>query len=69
MQNYIRQLLTDITCATENVSWPFAEKQLELEDWMTDEEEDNTSPVRELEEWTGIKKEILPPAETKSSSI
>jgi len=69
MQNYIRQLLADITYATENGSWPFAEKQLELQDWMTDEEEDNTSPVRELEEWTGIKKEMLPPAETKSSSI
>ncbi len=63
MQNYIHQLLTDITTATENPSWPFAQKQLELYDWMTDEEENNSAPVRELEEWTGIKKEMLPPAE------
>lgn len=63
MQNYIYQLLGDIQSATENVSWPFAEKQLELHDWMSDEEENNTAPARELEEWTGIKKEMLPPAE------
>lgn len=66
MQNYIHQLLSDISCATENISWPFAEKQLELHDWMTDEEEDAKAPLRELEEWTSIKKEMLPPAEMLS---
>ena len=63
MRRYIQQLLNDISCATENVSLPFAEKQLELHDWISDEEEDNTAPIRELEEWTGIKKEMLPPVE------
>jgi hypothetical protein len=63
MQNYIHQLLIEINSATENVSWPFAEKQLELHDWIPDEEEDATAPIRELEEWTGIKKEMLPPGE------
>jgi hypothetical protein len=66
IQNYLRQLLADITYATENVSWPFAEKQLELQDWMTDEEENNTAQTRELEEWTGIKQEMLPPGEMLS---
>ena len=63
MQKYISQLLADITYATENMSWPFAEKQLELHDWIPDEEEDKTAPVHNLEEWTGIRKEMLPPAD------
>jgi len=63
MENYISQLLSDIRYATENVSWPYAEKELHLWDWMSDEDEDKTAPVRELEEWTGIRKEHLPPAD------
>ena len=62
MQNYINQLLGDIAYVSENVSWPFAERELQLWDWIPDEEEDKTAPVRDLEEWTGIKKEMLPPA-------
>ena len=63
MQSYLRQLLADITYATNNISWPFTEKRLELHDWISDEEENNTAPARNLEEWTGIKQEMLPPAE------
>jgi hypothetical protein len=66
MQNYINQLLADIVYATENVSLPFVEKQLELHDWIADEEEDKTAPVRNLQEWTGISKEMLPPQEMLS---
>jgi hypothetical protein len=62
MQNYIQQLLSDIAHATENPSWPYAEKELNLWDWIPDDEENKTAPVRELEEWTGIQKEMLPPA-------
>jgi hypothetical protein len=61
MEKYIQQLLADITYATENVSWPYSEKELNLWDWVPDEEEDKTAPVRNLEEWTGIKQEMLPP--------
>jgi hypothetical protein len=61
MLKYIDQLLTDIANATQNVSLPFVEKQLELHDWIPDEEEDKIAPVRNLEEWTGISKEMLPP--------
>ena len=61
MQNYIDQLISDIAYAAENVSWPFAEKELHLHDWMPDQEENRFAPVRDLEEWTGIKKEMLPP--------
>lgn len=61
MQKYISQLLEDIVCATENASLPFIKKELELHDWISDEAEDKTAPVKNLEEWTGINKEMLPP--------
>ena len=54
-------MLADIACATDGVSWPFVEEQLELHHWIPDDEEDKTAPVRKLEEWTGINKEMLPP--------
>jgi len=63
MEKYISQLLADINYATENVSRSFIETQLELQDWISDEEEDKTAPVRNLEEWTGISQEMLPPGE------
>ncbi len=63
MQKYISQLLEDIIYAAENVSWPFAEKELQLHDWISDEEEDKIAPVRNLQEWTGISKEMLPAEE------
>ena len=62
MQKYIDQLLADIAYATGNVSLPFVEKQLGLHDWISDEEENKIAPVRNLEEWTGIRQEMLPPA-------
>ncbi len=61
MQKYIHQLLSDIAYATGNISLPFIEKELELNDWITNEEENKTAQVRNLEEWTGISKEMLPP--------
>jgi hypothetical protein len=63
MQKYIIQLLEDIGCATEDVRMPFIKKEPDLYDWISDEEEDKTAPVRNLEEWTGISTEMLPPAE------
>ena len=61
MENYLKQLLADIAYAAENVSLPFAEKELHLQDWITPEEEEQIAPVRNPEEWTGICKELLPP--------
>ncbi len=63
MQAYINQLLADITYATENVSLLFVEKELQLQDWITDEEENKTAPIRNLQEWSGISEEMLPPQE------
>jgi hypothetical protein len=62
MQKYLDQLLSDIAYAAQNVSTPFVEKELHLHDWLSEEEEEKTAPVRNLEEWTGISKEMLPPA-------
>ena len=63
MKKYIEQLLADIKYSTENVSLPFIENRLELHNWRSEEEEDKTAPVRNLEEWTGICKQQLPPSE------
>jgi hypothetical protein len=63
MEKYINQLLEDIAFATENASFPSTGNKADLWDWMSDEEEDNTAPVRSLEEWTGLRKEMLPPSE------
>ena len=46
MEKYIEQLLADIAFASQHVSWPFVEKQLELHDWIPADEEDKTAPVR-----------------------
>lgn len=36
MEKYLAQLLSDIQYATENVSWPYVEKELPLWDWNAD---------------------------------
>lgn len=61
MQKYIQQLLDDIADATEMASDYFPVKSDWL-DWIPESEESNTAPIRNLEEWTGIKGEMLPPA-------
>ncbi len=63
MERYIEQLLDDIAYATENISLPFVEKELDLSDWLTDKEEEKTALVRNLEDWTNIKQIQLPPPE------
>jgi hypothetical protein len=67
MERYLDQLLSDIKFATTNVAWPFEEQQKDLWDWVSPEEEDQFAPVRSLEEWTGIKHEMLPPVEMLSA--
>lgn len=61
MEKYMRQLLSDIAHATENVDWPYYDGPHPIQDWISDEEEDKTAPRRPLEEWTGISKAQLPP--------
>lgn len=66
MERYVTELLEDITCAAENVDWPYREDGLDLHDWVSDAEEDRTAPCVSLEEWTGIRKVQLPPVERLS---
>ena len=68
MEKYIKQLLGDIAYATENVDWPFVEKETNLHDWLPNDEEDSTAPVRNLEKWTGISTDQLPPPEMLSDA-
>lgn len=67
MPTYLTHLLSDITHAIENVDWPFIKKdEADIHEWITEEEEERTAPIRKLEEWTGIRKEQLPPVEMLS---
>jgi tryptophanyl-tRNA synthetase len=68
MEKYIHQLLSDISYATSNIKLPFYEAELNIHDWISDDEENRTAPVRNLEEWTGIFQEQLPPAEMLNDS-
>lgn len=64
MKNYLDQLIADIEHSTQNVSWPFIQKEAyDLCDWKSYDEEEETAPTRELEVWTGIQKYALPPSE------
>jgi len=62
MQKYIEQLLSDIETASENLNLPFVEAEGDYGYFITDEEEEVTAPVRNLQDWTGINGEMLPPA-------
>jgi hypothetical protein len=63
MHRYLHQLLSDILYATNNVSLPFTEKELQWNEWISEEEENKTAPVKNLQEWTGITQDMLPPNE------
>ena len=66
MEDYITQLLADIQYAANHISWPFQERETDLYDWIPPDEEDRSAPERKLEEWTGIRKDQLPPQEMLS---
>jgi len=59
MEEYLNQLLADIEYATKNVSRPVYEN--ELIHWIPDTTEEETAPVRNLQDYTGIRAEMLPP--------
>jgi hypothetical protein len=67
MEKYVCQLLDDLQLSTENVNQPFIPPEgVDLHDVPMPEEEERTAPIRDLEEWTGVRKEQLPPAEMLS---
>ena len=63
MDEYIKQLVSDIDRATATVCFPFAGETTGVCDWISDDEEDLTAPIRRLEEWTAINHDQLPPSQ------
>jgi len=59
MEKYLNQLLADIDYATQNASLPSTGG--DWRDWISEDEENATAPIRNLEEWTGITGDMLPP--------
>jgi len=66
MQRYFEQLLGDIAIAIDNDKHASTKKQYDLHEWLSEEEEERTAPVRNLQELTGIYQEMLPPAQMLS---
>ncbi len=64
MDRYLKQLLTDIETATQNMPYPYLRSDTwDIWDWVTEEEDRRTATTRSLPDWTGIRKEQLPPAD------
>jgi hypothetical protein len=63
MQKYINQLIEDIQYAKANIQkpWIVPEGGYEFDEWLSEEEDKKQAPVRNVEDWSGIKKEQLPP--------
>jgi hypothetical protein len=66
MQRYLDQLIGDITIAVDNKKNTSAEHQYDLCNWVSEDEEERTAPIRNLQELTCIYQEMLPPAEMLS---
>lgn len=62
MQHYLKQLHADIEAAIARGSFSLAKEEVSIHDWISDQQEDATAPLRNLCEWTGITPEMLPPA-------
>lgn len=62
MERYLQQLSEDIESAILNVSFPYIENEINLWDIPALKEEEKHAASKNLQEWTGIKAEMLPPA-------
>ncbi len=64
MQKYLTQLIADIQVAKEDMLPPWIPKaSYELDEWLPTDEDEQQAPKRSVEDWTGIKQEMLPPPE------
>jgi hypothetical protein len=64
MKQYVEQLIQDIHSATKNLAWPYVKQtEVGLQDWKSREEEMVVAPMRNLQKWTGISGDMLPPVE------
>jgi hypothetical protein len=61
VHHYLQQLLTDIEEARQRLDWPYVKKEsYDVSDWVSDEDEEASAPLRHLPTWTGITPEMLP---------
>ena len=63
MERYFEQLLEDIRESIEEFKLTDEGKTYELWEFLSEEEEEMTAPIRNVQDWTGISQEILPPSE------
>lgn len=61
MEKYLGQLIGDIRNSVSEVNAHKSDLTHDIWDWISDEEEEKTAPVRELEEVCGIRQIELPP--------
>lgn len=61
MEEYVKQLLSDIATATENARFYFPKRKFSYREWVSEEEEEKTAIEKQFDELTGIRKILLPP--------
>lgn len=61
MEEYVKQLLADIATASKNARFYFPKRKFSYREWISEEEEEKTAIERQFDEWTGIRKVLLPP--------
>jgi hypothetical protein len=66
IDRYVVQLVEDLQSAIEMLADPEPSKTIDFEDLLSDEEEERSAPRRQLEDYTGIAKNQLPPEELLS---
>jgi len=62
MKKYLDQFLSDIEAITQSFQ-DIPSQEVEIWDWISDEEEDQIAKRIQLEDWTGIRQEQIPPSE------
>lgn len=62
MDKYLQQLLQDISISALHADFPGEKGMFSLADFVAEEDEERLAPVLNLEEWTGIKQDALPPS-------
>lgn len=61
INRYLQQLHEDIEAATQRLNGEYAHLHQHFRQWISEEEEEATAPVWELEQYTGISQDALPP--------
>ena len=61
IDRYVVQLVEDLQSAIDMLTDPEPSETISFEDIVSDEEEERSAPRRQLEEFTGISKDQLPP--------